>query len=353
MTTKVKRKKINTYVFVDTNIFLDFYRANNDASLTLLEKLSLAKDKIISTYQVEMEFLKNRQSTLISTFHGIQPNLLGSVPAVAIDKRTGNPLDTLRISTKEQIGKLKKKFSSVIEDPGTHDRVFWVLSEIFATEGRFVLTRKMAERHQIKRLALKRFLLGYPPRKQNDTSYGDAINWEWIIHVAKRVSGRIIIVSRDGDFGCEFGDRVHLNDQLKKEFRDRVGKKQILYTRKLSEALKALEIQVSKTEVIAEEDLEVQSEKLPHPVSATYPPLPALEAMQRLGAQMSEYRAFLGNLNEINSVGRIWAELLSKNNIGGITKTIQDSIASAFSSAKVVGNVEIPSPSVSTAEKKS
>jgi hypothetical protein len=45
-----------------------------------------------------------------------------------------------------------------------------------------------------------------------------------------------------------------LNDQLKQEFRDRVGRKSIVYTRKLSDALKSLEISVTQEEMKAEED---------------------------------------------------------------------------------------------------
>ena len=59
-TATTNARPIQAYAFVDTNIFLDFYRTGNEASLSLLEKLKAVKDRILSTYQVEMEFLKNR-----------------------------------------------------------------------------------------------------------------------------------------------------------------------------------------------------------------------------------------------------------------------------------------------------
>ena len=38
--------------------------------------------------------------------------------------------------------------------------------------------QRMPEACRAIRLAWRRFLLGYPPRKANDTSIGDAVNWE-------------------------------------------------------------------------------------------------------------------------------------------------------------------------------
>ncbi len=113
----------------------------------------------------------------------------------------------------------------------------------------------MPVRRHIKRLALRRFLLGYPPRKKNDTSIGDALNWEWIIHCASEFKGIFYIVSRDSDFGAEFGRQLYLNDHLKFEFRERVGNKSIRLTNKLSDVLKALEVKVTKEELAAEEEM--------------------------------------------------------------------------------------------------
>jgi hypothetical protein len=105
----------------------------------------------------------------------------------------------------------------------------------------------------IKRLARKRFLLGYPPRKNSDTSIGDALNWEWIVSCGTRLNGEIVIVSRDSDYGISVKSEHFLNDQLAQEYRERVGyDKQISFTTKLSEALRKLSVQVSKEEEDAE-----------------------------------------------------------------------------------------------------
>ena len=53
-----RRRPIKAYAFIDTNIFLDFYRSKNETSLSLLRKLDGVGERVICTYQVEMEFLK-------------------------------------------------------------------------------------------------------------------------------------------------------------------------------------------------------------------------------------------------------------------------------------------------------
>jgi len=251
-TTKKKRKSIQSYAFIDTNIFLDFYRHNNEATLTLLEKLGTVQERVISTYQVEMEFLKNRQTTFLKAIREVSVEIKGAVPAVVTDTQTMEVLKNLRKDGKKRIKSLNNKVENVLKNPNANDRVYRVLEGIFASENSHVLTRDMPERKRIKKQASRRFRLGYPPRKDNDTSCGDALNREWIIECSKILRGRIYIVSRDGDYGCEHNEKFYLNDQLKKEFRDRVGNKSVVFTKSLSEALRGLKVQVTKKEEDAE-----------------------------------------------------------------------------------------------------
>jgi predicted nucleic acid-binding protein len=53
------RKPRKTLLFIDTNIYLDFYRLRNSkVSLQLLQALNRHVDKLILTEQVEMEYKK-------------------------------------------------------------------------------------------------------------------------------------------------------------------------------------------------------------------------------------------------------------------------------------------------------
>ncbi|TXR53197.1 PIN domain-containing protein [Reinekea thalattae] len=249
-----KKKPLNVYAFIDTNIFLDFYRSQNESSLSLLSKLETVKEHIICTYQVEMEFRKNRQRAIIDNSKETKLNIDVRLPAVMEDSSLSSVLKRTKSDLEKRKKEHQKRIENIISNPGLYDPVHKSLDTIFQSPNTHVLTRDMKIRHQIKRLAWRRFVMGYPPRKTNDTSIGDALNWEWFIHCASELKGKFIIVSRDGDFGSFFNDKAFLNDALKSEFRDRVGKKSILFTNKLSVALKELEVNVTKAESEAEED---------------------------------------------------------------------------------------------------
>jgi len=256
---KIPQKKkaaapIQSWAFIDTNVYLDFYRSNNEARLSLLNKIQQVSDRIISTYQVQMEFLKNRQEILIETINTLNITT-PPTPAVISDGHILASSDKI----KEHLDKRKKsllaRVENMLKQPNTHDKVYQALHSVFSSPHEHVLKRDMPIRKSIKRRAWKRFILGYPPRKKTDTSIGDAFNWEWIIECAQKLTGRIYILSKDGDYGCTFNKNFHLNDQLKSEFRERVGGKSIVYTRRVSDVLSALQIAVTPKEIEAETEM--------------------------------------------------------------------------------------------------
>lgn len=256
MAAKSRRpRKKPTYIFVDTNIFLDFYRGNNEATLGLLEKLRSVKESIISTYQVEMEFKNNRQKVIKETLSSISFEPKVSLPAVFRDSATGKSLANLKGDAKKKLGIVKRRFLKLLKNPKSTDNVFQALEDIFHNPSSHVLTRNMDVRHSVKRLAWRRFILGYPPRKKNDTSIGDALNWEWVIHCGQTLTGSIIIVSRDNDYGCTIDGNSFLNDHLIQEYSERVGpRRPIELTDKLSVALKRLDVAVTDEELTAESE---------------------------------------------------------------------------------------------------
>lgn len=54
-------------LFIDTNIWLGFYRARNDTGLKLLKQVEALTDKVIVTYRLESEFKRNRQNVLMQS----------------------------------------------------------------------------------------------------------------------------------------------------------------------------------------------------------------------------------------------------------------------------------------------
>ena len=236
-------------LFIDTNIYLDFYRIRNESKTSFLEHLEAIKDSLIITDQVEMEFKKNRQSAILEGMQELKvPNKI-NVPAILKNEETATALEKDHKKIKEKVQVLKKRLDEVLEEPEIHDKVYQVLQRIFSKHQEIDLYNKHLKYHEIKELAKERFLLGYPPRKKNDTSIGDAINWEWLIEVAEIKNAEIWIVSRDSDYGTLQENKGFLNDWLKQEFRERTPKNTKMYLcPKLSIALREFEISVTEEE---------------------------------------------------------------------------------------------------------
>jgi hypothetical protein len=259
-----KKEKLDALIFIDTNILLDFYRIRkSDISLKYLSEMVAHKEKLILTNQVEMEFRKNRQKVILESLTEVNkiPSSGLSIPTILFDAK---PVEMIK-NAQKQIGtqqrKLKERIDKFLANPGTQDKVFQTLQKLFKTESEFNLNRENKKRFTIRRLAAKRFFLGYPPRKKEDNSIGDAINWEWIIDCASRSDKHIILVTRDNDFGINYNDTSFLNDWLQVEFRERISqKRKIILTDKLSKAFKLVEIPVT-AEMIEEENEVITTRK--------------------------------------------------------------------------------------------
>jgi len=77
-------------LFVDTNIYLDFYRIRNDVKTPFLSHLEAIKENLIITDQVEMEFKKNRQSAILEGMQELKaPGKIG-VPSVLRQDKFGS-----------------------------------------------------------------------------------------------------------------------------------------------------------------------------------------------------------------------------------------------------------------------
>ncbi len=247
---------MGSLLFIDTNILLDFYRARgDDLSLKILDHLDGNHDRIITTAEVEMEYKKNRQRVIIDSLSSIKvPESGVIVPSFLQESSTNKSIKTAAKQMNAQSKRIKERTAKLLKDPGRNDPVYRALQRLFKAGGEFHLTRDKKMRHQIREDARKRFELGYPPRKKDDTSFGDAINWEWIIHCAKQSGQDIVIVSRDSDYGITYGGVSTLNDWLRQEFKERVSQKRsIVLVSRLTEGLKHIEIQVTPAEEQSEQ----------------------------------------------------------------------------------------------------
>lgn len=229
--------------FIDTNVFLDFYRLPGESAKRQLATLEKHSGILITTEQVRMEFLKNRQKVIAKTISELKAPTKDGVPAIFAESKAAGALSKKKEASITYFKKLKAHAINYIEKPAQYDRIFQTLNRIYNQRSPLGLQRTDPTRFQIRNLARKRFSLGYPPRKGSDTSIGDAVNWEWIVRCAEKAEGapHVMIVSRDGDFGVTIDRKTYINDWLYREFKDRVGsKRKIELTDSLTVALKKM-----------------------------------------------------------------------------------------------------------------
>ena len=248
---------IQKLLFIDTNIWLDFYRAQSDAGLKLLNHVEAIKSKIIVTFQLELEFKANRQKVLMGSMSELKaPSGIGLPKIIADAQKTKMLAKDIKDAQRRVVG-LKKDLVRVISKPTIYDPVYKVCQRIFRRPGDpLVLGRDNGLKRQIRQKALRRFLHGCPPRKSQDVSIGDAINWEWMLRCAIDQKAELVIVTRDTDYGAIIEGESYINDHLKQEFHERVNKqRKLVLTSRLTEALKHFKIRVTPREVQAEADV--------------------------------------------------------------------------------------------------
>jgi PIN domain-containing protein len=250
---------MDTLIFIDTNILLDFYRyPQGSAVLSILAHIDGNHDKIITGNQVEMEFKKNRQKVILESIGSLKGPKWETfkIPVIMSEAQPAQIITRSRVQIEKQSQKLQKRIETVLRDPAQHDVVYQTSQRLFRNSSSLNLTRDNRTRFSIRRLAWKRFILGYPPRKADDTSIGDSINWEWVIYCAKKENKNAVIVSRDSDYGSKHGNEPIINDWLLQEFRDRVSrKKKIILTNRLTQGFELAKVSVKPKEAADENRL--------------------------------------------------------------------------------------------------
>lgn len=221
-------------LFVDTNIWLDFYRLRqSDVALKFLRHLWAISGDIIVTHQLQMEFKKNRQGVILRGLKALagpaQAGPLGIFAEAAATK--ANHKDINKVDAR--YSKLQDRLRKVLTEPTKNDPVYKAFQRIYRRKSDLALRANDKRCLAIRRRALRRFLQGCPPRKDSDLSIGDSYNWEWMLACAMEHNADLVILTRDSDYGCVDCDRVLLNDYLKQEFGERVNKKRKIYVCKL------------------------------------------------------------------------------------------------------------------------
>lgn len=236
------------FLFIDTNILLDFYRARAGTPVTLLNHIEKVSDVLILTDQIEAEFLNNRQNVIMEALESLKAPAAPIFPAFLADSSTSKAIEGKCKQIREQVERLKSRLLRLLENPAKYDPVYKAFKRAMEKDTQLMNLNLKDEdsemKENIRTLALRRFQRGLPPRKK-DGSIGDAINWEWILACARPRRRHLLIVSRDKDFGVP--DKKFLNEYLAHEYKSEIGCEALLIP-SLAEALKILHVKITAAE---------------------------------------------------------------------------------------------------------
>jgi hypothetical protein len=136
---------LDTLLFVDTNVLLDFYRIRKtDVSTKYLEQIEACRDRLIIGTQIEMEYKKNRQRVILEALANYGTPDWGklSAPALVADHQAVKMVDKKKKELMTQKAKVDEKIRKVLSDPIHHDPVYQCLQRLFKNNSPFNLSRE-------------------------------------------------------------------------------------------------------------------------------------------------------------------------------------------------------------------
>jgi predicted nucleic acid-binding protein len=234
-------------IVIDTNVYLDFYRSNNE-SLKKLEELKKYSEYILFPEQVYNEYNRNRntQFDFLKQEFSKYKNALKPFNSNYIKSFSEyKELIDLNRQTKEQIDKLLRKIENV-KNETENDEIYKVVSELYRMDE----VKKLPINRDIIERSKNRQMLGNPPGTGNVT-IGDEVIWESILSHANE---DIVIVSNDLSF---------LNNKrfLEVEYQQKCGFRLLDITKKITDAIIIIGASPSKQlEELEDETAKIKAE---------------------------------------------------------------------------------------------
>ena len=194
-------------IYIDTNIFLDFYQASMDR-LNVFEEIKKFSSDIILTEQTINEFSRNRSARLNNLANSIEKETTIKIYTTAIVQSL--PDFSKWSEVKKEAEGLAKKISKQLYSLATDislDPVNTAFEDLVRVTTIYPITQKNIFD------ANNRKLLGNPPTSPDKHTIGDEIIWEMIL---ENIKDDLIIVSRDKTISQNFSI-------LKTEFESKTG----------------------------------------------------------------------------------------------------------------------------------
>lgn len=238
-------------VFIDTNIYLNFFR-RADSPISYLDKLYALIERgeieVVFTRQVHDEFYRDVDVVKHQTIERLETYKKGSGKEIKIPHLLRGVVDQKGIvkyydAIHNKIDKAIDSYKKKVDNPR---------SQINIKLKKIMDESKIVEHSRGLLLkAYYRTLKGNPPRK-NDHSFGDAINWECFLE--NFADDELVIISGDGDFES-FSHKGKIDDFLKHEWEECSDQPLSFYTT-LGEFINA----AYKEDVVEEEEIEIEEE---------------------------------------------------------------------------------------------
>ena len=231
-----------TKICIDTNIFLDMYRANIQKDIkTIMQFLYQNKKYFITTEQSINEFLRNRRKVLNEALDdfkkktNIDNGTTTFLRSLASFKKYDDSLKKFQEQKKNIIEEIKDK----IENP-QNDDVFSKFKKLCKADNVILLSDEIIDS------AIRRKFAGNPPMSDKKTCC-DEIIWESLLSHETEQKEDLIIVSNDGTFSDD-------GEFLCNEYKTKTGK-DLTVCKEIIEAYRIVGVKPSKKTEQAEENL--------------------------------------------------------------------------------------------------
>jgi predicted nucleic acid-binding protein len=220
-----------TTIFIDANIFLNFYHFSNE-DLENLEQLSALVQaghvSILLPTQVVSEFARNRESKIKDSLNRISANdRKAEIPQMIKDYPESAELKSAETLFRDKKNKLLERLNKEISSNSL--KADMVIKDLFSLIDQIITTDEVLAK------AVRRVQVGNPPGKNG--SIGDAINWE-VLLTAVQPGTDLHFISEDSDYTSKLDSNKFMTFLLD-EWHQEKGSK-IIFFKSLNQFLKDL-----------------------------------------------------------------------------------------------------------------
>lgn len=227
-------------IFIDTNIFLDMYRARIDKDISIIMKfIRDNKQYYITTEQSINEFKRNRNNVLNkiieditnnTTTENISSNFIRSLKSFEGYNKAAKELKKQKINLTKEIKTLLNNVSK--------DSLYSKINKLHKQE--YIIKTNS----NIINLAIQRKFAGNPPTSKKKDTCGDEIIWESLLDYGKNNHNDLIIVTKDSTF--------HENLTFLQDEYERTTNQKLSVFDNISDGYRAIGVEISEAIMEAE-----------------------------------------------------------------------------------------------------